>query len=137
MYYTVLKSSLFGLRMGKIYLSAIAVSATLFFSSSALSDQEGTADDQLLENRQCVILLHGLSRSKHSMGKMEQALVDAGYSTANIDYPSRTMKIQDLAPLAMHRGSQAMPGQKVPVPFILLRTRWEESWPGITWQKMN
>ena len=84
MYDTVLISSLFGLRMSKVYLSAIAVSATLFFSSSALSNQAGSVHDQLLDNRQCVILLHGLSRTSRSMQKMEQALLSAGYTTANI-----------------------------------------------------
>ena len=104
MYYSVLISSLFGLRMSKVYLSAIAVSATLFFSSPALSDQSDTANDPLLDSSHCVILLHGLSRSSRSMEKMEQALIRAGYSTANIDYPSRTMKIQDLTMLAGTEG---------------------------------
>ena len=100
MYYTVLISSLFGLRMSKVYLSAIAVSATLFFSSPALSAQTDSENDLQIENRQCVVLLHGLARSSRSMEKMEQALQSAGYVTANIDYPSRTMKIQDLTALA-------------------------------------
>ena len=104
MYYTVLISSLIGLRMIKVYFSAIAVSATLFFSYPALSDQAGAANDKQINNRQCVVLLHGLARSSRSMEKMEQALLSAGYATANIDYPSRTMKIQDLNTLAGTEG---------------------------------
>jgi pimeloyl-ACP methyl ester carboxylesterase len=98
MYYILFNSALFGLRMGRFYLSVILLSAALSFSSSALSD-EVMADD-----KQCVILLHGLARTSHSMNKMEQALLDAGYVTANIDYPSRTMKIQDLATMAISDG---------------------------------
>jgi triacylglycerol esterase/lipase EstA (alpha/beta hydrolase family) len=51
-----------------------------------------------------VILLHGLARTSHSMDKMEQAMLDAGYVTANIDYPSRTMKIQGLSSMAVNEG---------------------------------
>jgi len=44
-----------------------------------------------------VILLHGLARTSASMEKMERALTDAGYQVANIDYPSRTASIDQLA----------------------------------------
>ncbi len=44
-----------------------------------------------------VILLHGLVRTKASMEKMEAALTEAGYTVANIDYPSRTATITQLA----------------------------------------
>ncbi|NOY17665.1 MAG: alpha/beta hydrolase [Gammaproteobacteria bacterium] len=54
--------------------------------------------------KRCVILLHGLARTRYSMHKMEQALLDSGYLTANINYPSRTMKIQDLASMAVDKG---------------------------------
>ena len=82
------------------------LSATLFFSSSAVSNDAGTTavDVPAVDNGQCVILLHGLARTSHSMDKMEQALIGAGYATANIDYPSRSMKIQDLTALAMNEG---------------------------------
>ncbi|GMR18777.1 MAG: alpha/beta fold hydrolase [Gammaproteobacteria bacterium] len=98
MYYIFLSSALFTLRMSRAYLAAIILSTTVFFSSSAISEEVAA------EDRQCVILLHGLARTSHSMDKMEQALLDAGYLTANIDYPSRTMKIQDLAAMAVKKG---------------------------------
>ncbi|MGH7952902.1 MAG: esterase/lipase family protein, partial [Limisphaerales bacterium] len=44
-----------------------------------------------------VILLHGLCRTSRSMAKMECALTQAGYQVRNVDYPSRTAKIQSLA----------------------------------------
>ena len=46
---------------------------------------------------ECVVLVHGLARTSHSMDDMEVALQVAGYKTVNIDYPSRSHKIQDLA----------------------------------------
>ena len=50
-----------------------------------------------------VILLHGLCRTSHSMAKMERALTEAGYQVKNVDYPSRTASIQQLADDAIGR----------------------------------
>lgn len=44
-----------------------------------------------------VILLHGLCRTSASMVRMERALSEAGYQVQNIDYPSRTASVQQLA----------------------------------------
>ncbi len=46
---------------------------------------------------ECVILLHGLARSAHSMDKIAQRLTEAGYRVLNIDYPSRAYSIEELA----------------------------------------
>jgi triacylglycerol lipase len=56
---------------------------------------------------ECVVLLHGLARSSTSLNKMEQALQDEGYSTANIDYPSRDFEIAELASIAVEEGLAA------------------------------
>ena len=47
--------------------------------------------------QECVILLHGLARSAHSMDKMAQRLTEQGYKVLNIDYPSRAFPIEQLA----------------------------------------
>ena len=44
-----------------------------------------------------VILLHGLCRTTRSMAKMEHALTNAGYRVRNVDYPSRTASVEQLA----------------------------------------
>jgi len=54
----------------------------------------------------CVVLLHGLARTSTSMSKMEQALAEEGYFTANIDYPSRYYTVEQLAPMAVGEGLQ-------------------------------
>ena len=105
MYYILFDSFLVGLRMSRFYLSVVLLSVSLSFTTSALSD------DVMTDDKQCVILLHGLARTSHSMEKMELALRDAGYLTANIDYPSRTMKIEDLASLAIDAGLAACQSQ--------------------------
>jgi triacylglycerol lipase len=106
MYLTIFSSACFALRMSKPFLSIFMLSAALFFSSSAVSNDTGTTsiDVPAVDMGQCVILLHGLARTSHSMDKMEFALIEAGFLTANIDYPSRSMKIQDLTALAMNEG---------------------------------
>lgn len=53
-----------------------------------------TADSQ---NNECVILLHGLLRSSHSLEKLEKYLSDRGYRVVNLDYPSTKQPIPDLA----------------------------------------
>ena len=57
----------------------------------------------------CVILLHGLARTSASMDKMATAFADREYAIANINYPSRKLPIQDLAPLAVEKGLVACP----------------------------
>lgn len=53
------------------------------------------------ENREYVILLHGLCRSGKSMIPMEQALTQAGYNVVNMNYPSRTATIEKLSDKAV------------------------------------
>ncbi len=53
---------------------------------------------------ECVVLLHGLARSSSSLTTMQNALEEAGYTTANIDYPSRDHAIEELADIAVGKG---------------------------------
>lgn len=53
---------------------------------------------------ECVVLLHGLARTSSSMSIMQQALVDADFLVANVDYPSRDHSIEDLANIAVEEG---------------------------------
>ena len=55
------------------------------------------AVDRCRAERDAVVLLHGLGRSPRSMGRLEKALVDAGYEVYNVGYPSRDFPIEDLA----------------------------------------
>jgi triacylglycerol lipase len=49
------------------------------------------------ENKEYVILLHGLCRSGRSMIPMGQALTQAGYKVVNMEYPSRSASIEKLS----------------------------------------
>jgi hypothetical protein len=52
------------------------------------------------DSRECVVLLHGLNRSWRAMKPMAESLQLAGYSTANVDYPSQSGPIEEIAPMA-------------------------------------
>jgi pimeloyl-ACP methyl ester carboxylesterase len=56
------------------------------------------------QSTDCVVLLHGLNRSWRTMSKMAGSLQEDGFSTANVDYPSSTTTIEELAPLAVNEG---------------------------------
>lgn len=55
---------------------------------------------------ECVVLLHGLNRSWRTMRKMAASLQLEGFSTANVDYPSSTTTIEELAPAVVDEGLQ-------------------------------
>ena len=81
-----------------VLLSAAVLASALPLSVAA--GQGGKAPE-------CVVLLHGLARTAASMARLEEALTDAGFIVANIDYPSRKYAIQQLAPMAMEKGLAA------------------------------
>ena len=61
----------------------------------------------LAQAGECVVLLHGLMRSATSMNKMQRGLDEAGFVTANIEYPSRDHTIEELADIAVPDGLAA------------------------------
>ena len=61
----------------------------------------------LAQADECVVLLHGLMRSSTSMNKMQRELDEAGFATANIEYPSRDHGIEELADIAVPDGLAA------------------------------
>jgi triacylglycerol lipase len=68
---------------------------------------------------ECVILLHGLGRTNHSMDKMADALSDSGYLTVNLDYPSREQRIEVLAETTIPPGiDQCMQGDASRIHFV-------------------
>jgi triacylglycerol lipase len=61
---------------------------------------------------ECVVLLHGLGRLSNSMSELETKLAPAGYSVANIKYPSRSHPIDVLAVDAIGRGLTQCGGER-------------------------
>jgi triacylglycerol lipase len=79
-----------------IQLAACASAPTIDFTDARESAPASRAE--------CVVLLHGLAKSSRSMRKVEKSLLAAGYSTANIDYPSRRATVDLLANEAIPLG---------------------------------
>jgi len=57
------------------------------------------AEDMLpqINNREYVILLHGMARTKYSMSKLEKHLVKKGYTVINTGYPSTSEPVETIA----------------------------------------
>jgi hypothetical protein len=76
--------------------SPIILAFALFMAFLSRSTMASNSPDH-------VILLHGLCRTSCSMAVMEKALTQAGYKVWNIDYPSRTATIGQLAETVVGR----------------------------------
>lgn len=72
---------------------------TLLLSGSAALSAQSHADGP-----ECVVLLHGLSRTDFSMNRLQRELLENGYSVANIHYDSRDHSIEELVDGAVESG---------------------------------
>ena len=81
-----------------------AIAAFLLVSLQACVTTPRTAFSAAPASEECVVLIHGLNRSWRAMEPMAEALRSAGYSTANVDYPSQAGPIAVLAPMAVETG---------------------------------
>ena len=55
------------------------------------------------ENREFVVLLHGLSRTSRSIRPIKKALEKNGFSTFNLNYPSRKKPIEELSEFVLEK----------------------------------
>jgi triacylglycerol lipase len=53
---------------------------------------------------ECAVLLHGLGRTELSMKALQWELEEAGYTVANLTYPSLSYPIEELALMAVEEG---------------------------------
>lgn len=84
--------------MHVVKLPAVVLPAILLFGACTQETPTVAAPHD------CVILLHGLARTALSMYRMQSMLERNGYYVANVDYPSRDYRIEDLAPMAVEDG---------------------------------
>jgi triacylglycerol lipase len=83
-------------------ISAIAVFLMVSLQGCVTTPRSTIATASSSE--ECVVLIHGLNRSWRAMEPMAEALRAAGYSTANVDYPSQAGPVEILAPMAVETG---------------------------------
>ncbi len=86
----------------KFQLSALIPALAVLLASCATTIRTDLVEHH--ESSDCVILLHGLNRSWRTMAKMAESLQEGGFSTANVDYPSSTSRIEELAPQVVNEG---------------------------------
>lgn len=79
----------------------------MLFATKTFAEKQHLNSSLNSTANECVILLHGLARTDRSMAKLDKHLKNAGYKTANIDYPSRQKTIEELAYIAVPKGLQA------------------------------
>ncbi len=89
-------SNFFSVEFAKNAIVYVACIAILVGCGGAMSRSKTMLPANTVKN-ECVILLHGLGRTYHSMDEMQIKLTAAGYHTVNLDYPSRKESIQQLA----------------------------------------
>lgn len=92
---------------------ALFLSAAVILSACArtgIAIQEPARDKALNE---CVVLVHGLARTLHSMDDIQDRLTAAGYHTVNLGYPSTEKTIEELVadyfPGALQKCQQFQP----------------------------
>lgn len=90
-------------RSGKSLLTACVLGAVVA-SLGACATVPQTNVVAAAEGSDCVVLLHGLNRSYRAMAKMARQLQEAGFTTANVDYPSQSGGVEELAPLVVNEG---------------------------------
>jgi triacylglycerol lipase len=61
---------------------------------------------------ECIVLLHGLGRTKYSMAKIERYLKKMGFKVVNLSYPSTSEDIEYLAEEYIPRAIEKCQGQK-------------------------
>lgn len=88
--HVIMKSILIHKPMLSIFILLLSVFLTA-------CGHEQPLQGEIIPDKGMVILLHGLARSGASMLKMQRALVNAGFSTCNIYYPSTRHEIVTLA----------------------------------------
>lgn len=60
---------------------------------------QATTEKSVIQQPDCVVLLHGLARRAASMNAMQKYLESDGFLVANIDYPSRKHPVAELSPV--------------------------------------
>lgn len=95
---------------------AFFISVMIAFSPNLLlASEESTGNN----TNDCVIILHGIARTKGSMSKIEKYLAKRGYKTVNMGYPSTSQPIENIAETYVSKAvDQCKEGQVNKIHFV-------------------
>lgn len=79
--------------------AALLAALALAIAPAAARAQAGLVAPKVRQDVECVVLLHGMGRTRLYMGGLEEDLEQAGYLVVNESIPSRRRPIEALAPL--------------------------------------
>ena len=102
------------------YSVAIGLAGWLILVAAAATLAPDRAYGAEMQNeQQCVILLHGMGRTRLSMSYLEDALSAKGYHVINYGYPSTSAPIEELARQHLPQAIKLCPGATPqPINFV-------------------
>ncbi len=68
--------------------------------------------------KECVVLVHGLGRTKLSMFALQRSLESAGFAVQNLGYPSTRQSIEELSPAIARAINGCMEAQSRPIHVV-------------------
>lgn len=89
-------------RKHKLTRAALAAIAAMLMASCAATPRTEVRTGSIAD--ECVVLLHGLNRSWRAMRDMAEGLQQQGFTTVNVDYPSQSGTVDEVAPMAVDTG---------------------------------
>ncbi len=97
-------------------LFIFVISVMIAFSPNLLvASEESTGNN----TNDCVIILHGIARTKWSMSKLDKYLAERGYKTVNMGYPSTSESIEQIAETSVSKAvNQCKEGQVKRINFV-------------------
>jgi hypothetical protein len=78
-------------------LAALVLCHVLTWTTLGFAADDAAAG--VAQNRECVVVLHGLARSSRSMSRLAGRLSDPGFLVDNFDYPSTREPFDELVEL--------------------------------------
>ncbi len=99
-------------------LKSILLTFSVFIFFFACAPLPSITQAQFPKN-EYVVLLHGLAKDEISMGKMQKALIEQGYGTCNIAYPSRHHTIEKLTQdYVLPKIRECLPNEDAKLSFV-------------------
>ncbi len=102
----------------RFYNRALLASLIYAIAPAAMTASSLEPKTQPSVSQSCVVLLHGLARSHHSMTPLKESLSNEGYHVVNSEYNSLDAPIEQLAPRAINAAFDQCPQDLKEIHFV-------------------